>query len=49
MVKTAFPATPEATATVAMSRERIIRILNQEDPRLLVVVSSLALVSRLQV
>ncbi|NOS68622.1 MAG: 3-deoxy-7-phosphoheptulonate synthase [Verrucomicrobia bacterium] len=38
VVKTAFPATPEATATVAMSRERIIRILNQEDPRLLVVV-----------
>ena len=37
-VKMAFPATPDAIATVAMSRERIIRILNQEDPRLLVVV-----------
>jgi 3-deoxy-7-phosphoheptulonate synthase len=37
-VKAAFPATPEAIATVAMSRERIIRILGQEDPRLLVVV-----------
>jgi 3-deoxy-7-phosphoheptulonate synthase len=37
-VKGAFPATPEAVATVAMSRERIIRILRQEDPRLLVVV-----------
>ncbi len=37
-VKAAFPATPEAVATVAMSRERIIRILRQEDPRLLVVV-----------
>jgi 3-deoxy-7-phosphoheptulonate synthase len=37
-VKAAFPATPEAITTVAMSRERIIRILDQEDPRLLVVV-----------
>jgi 3-deoxy-7-phosphoheptulonate synthase len=37
-VKAAFPATPEAVATVAMSRERIIRVLRQEDPRLLVVV-----------
>ena len=37
-VKAAFPATPEAIATVALSRERIIRILRQEDPRLLVVV-----------
>jgi 3-deoxy-7-phosphoheptulonate synthase len=37
-VKTAFPATPEAVAAVALSRERIIRILRQEDPRLLVVV-----------
>lgn len=37
-VKAAFPATPEAVATVAMSRERIIRILRQEDARLLVVV-----------
>lgn len=37
-VKAAFPATPEATATIALSRERIIRILRQEDPRLLVVV-----------
>jgi 3-deoxy-7-phosphoheptulonate synthase len=37
-VKTAFPATPEAVAAVALSRERIIRILCQEDPRLLVVV-----------
>ena len=37
-VKSAFPPTPEATATVAMSRERITRILQQEDPRLLVVV-----------
>ena len=38
VVKSAFPPTPEATATVAMSRERLIRILNQEDPRLLVVI-----------
>ncbi len=37
-VKAAFPATPEAIATVALSRERIIRILRREDPRLLVVV-----------
>jgi 3-deoxy-7-phosphoheptulonate synthase len=37
-VKAAYPATPEAIATVAMSRERLIRILRQEDPRLLVVV-----------
>lgn len=37
-VKAAYPATPEAIATVAMSRERIIRILNQEEARLLVVV-----------
>lgn len=38
VVKQSFPTTPEAVATVATSRERIIRILNQEDPRLLVVV-----------
>jgi 3-deoxy-7-phosphoheptulonate synthase len=37
-VKAAFPASPEAVATVATSRERLIRILRQEDPRLLVVV-----------
>lgn len=36
-VKAAFPAPPEAIATVAMSRERVIRILRREDPRLLVV------------
>jgi 3-deoxy-7-phosphoheptulonate synthase len=38
VVKSAFPATEAALATVAQSRERIIRILRQEDPRLLVVV-----------
>ena len=38
VVKAAFPATPDAVATVAMSRERIVRILNLEDTRLLVVV-----------
>jgi len=37
-LKADFPATPEAVSTVAVSRERIIRILRQEDPRLLVVV-----------
>ena len=41
VVKSAFPPTPEATATVAMSRERITRILQQEDPRLLVVVGQI--------
>ena len=35
----ALAPTPEAVnATVAQSRERIVRILNQEDPRLLVVI-----------
>lgn len=37
-LKELFPAMPEATATVVQSRERIIRILQQEDPRLLVVI-----------
>lgn len=37
-IKELFPATPEATSTVVQSRERIIRILQQKDPRLLVVV-----------
>jgi 3-deoxy-7-phosphoheptulonate synthase len=37
-IKELFPAMPEATATVVQSRERITRILRQEDPRLLVVV-----------
>jgi len=37
-IKELFPAMPEATATVVQSRERIIRILRQEDPRLLVVI-----------
>lgn len=32
------PTTDAATATVAQARERVIRILNQEDPRLLVVI-----------
>ncbi|MEI7808397.1 MAG: 3-deoxy-7-phosphoheptulonate synthase, partial [Verrucomicrobiota bacterium] len=35
----ALAPTPEAvTATVAQARDRVIRILNQEDPRLLVVI-----------
>jgi 3-deoxy-7-phosphoheptulonate synthase len=37
-LKARLPTTPEANATVARSRERVIRILRQEDPRLLVVV-----------
>ncbi len=37
-IKELFPALPETTATVVQSRERIIRILRQEEPRLLVVV-----------
>lgn len=37
-VKAEFPTTEAASATVARSRERIIRILRQDDPRLLVVV-----------
>ena len=37
-VKDFFPAGPEAMATVVQSRERIIRILQRADPRLLVVV-----------
>ena len=37
-IKELFPAMPETTATVVQSRERIIRILRQADPRLLVVV-----------
>jgi 3-deoxy-7-phosphoheptulonate synthase len=37
-LKTQLPATEAATATVARSRERIIRILRGEDPRLLIVV-----------
>ena len=35
----ALAPTPEAvTATVAQARDRVIRILNQKDPRLLVVI-----------
>jgi 3-deoxy-7-phosphoheptulonate synthase len=37
-VKAELPATEAVSATVAESRERIIRILQQQDPRLLVVV-----------
>ncbi|HZL13821.1 MAG TPA: 3-deoxy-7-phosphoheptulonate synthase [Verrucomicrobiae bacterium] len=37
-LKAHSPTTEAANATVARSRERIIRILRQEDPRLLVVV-----------
>ena len=37
-LKTQLPATDAANATVARSRERVIRILRQEDPRLLVVI-----------
>jgi 3-deoxy-7-phosphoheptulonate synthase len=37
-LKAQSPTTDEANATVARSRERIIRILRQEDPRLLVVI-----------
>ena len=37
-LKAQLPAPDAANATVARSRERVIRILRQEDPRLLVVV-----------
>jgi 3-deoxy-7-phosphoheptulonate synthase len=37
-LKAQSPTTETANATVARSRERIIRILRQEDPRLLVVI-----------
>src|SRR5260221_358255 len=37
-LKAQTPTTEAANATVARSRERIIRILRQEDPRLLVVI-----------
>jgi 3-deoxy-7-phosphoheptulonate synthase len=37
-LKAQLPATDAANATVARSRERVIRILRQEDPRLLVVI-----------
>jgi 3-deoxy-7-phosphoheptulonate synthase len=37
-LKTQTPTTDTANATVARSRERVIRILRQEDPRLLVVI-----------
>jgi 3-deoxy-7-phosphoheptulonate synthase len=37
-LKAQLPMTEAASATVARSRERLIRILRQEDPRLLVVV-----------
>src|SRR5208283_4844558 len=37
-LKAPLPATDAVNATVARSRERIVRILRQEDPRLLVVV-----------
>jgi 3-deoxy-7-phosphoheptulonate synthase len=37
-LRTQLPSSEEVAATVARSRERIIRILRQEDPRLLVVI-----------
>ncbi len=37
-VKAEFPMTEAASAIVARSRERVIRILRQDDPRLLIVV-----------
>jgi 3-deoxy-7-phosphoheptulonate synthase len=37
-VKSEFPLTEAASATVAQSRERVVRIIRLEDPRLLVVV-----------
>jgi 3-deoxy-7-phosphoheptulonate synthase len=37
-LKRQLPSTEDVAATVARSRERIIRILRQEDPRLLVVI-----------
>ncbi|TAL00243.1 MAG: 3-deoxy-7-phosphoheptulonate synthase [Verrucomicrobia bacterium] len=37
-LKAEFPITEECSAIVAQSRERVIRILKREDPRLLVVV-----------
>lgn len=37
-LKAQLPTSDEANATVARSRERVIRILRQEDPRLLVVI-----------
>ena len=37
-MKAQLPTTDAANATVARSRERVIRILRQEDPRLLVVI-----------
>ncbi len=37
-IKGLEPVSEQANATVARSRERIIRILRQEDPRLLVVI-----------
>jgi 3-deoxy-7-phosphoheptulonate synthase len=37
-IKAVTPVSEQANATVARSRERVIRILRQEDPRLLVVI-----------
>ncbi|MBU6409824.1 MAG: 3-deoxy-7-phosphoheptulonate synthase [Verrucomicrobia bacterium] len=37
-LKSQWPATEAVAATVARSRERVIRILRQEDPRMLVVI-----------
>jgi len=37
-LKAQLPTTEAANATVARSRERVVRILRQEDPRLLVVI-----------
>ncbi len=37
-LKAQSPTTDPANATVARSRERVIRILRQEDPRLLIVI-----------
>lgn len=42
-IKALLPATPEAVTTVVASRERIIRIIRREDPRLLVVVGPCSL------
>src|SRR5580765_7431585 len=37
-LKAEFPMTEACSAIVALSRERVIRILKREDPRLLVVI-----------
>ncbi len=37
-MKALSPASEAVNASVAQSRDRVIRILNQEDPRLLIVI-----------